>query len=110
MTQPEPEQLAGLARELVAATTEKGLTVRVAGGVAVYLVCPIIKTHPTLQRTLKDLDFTVAAGEFDGVAQVLTEKGAAQGAEDSRRRLFYKDGAEIELTVPDFTQYFRIDL
>lgn len=110
MTQPGPEQLAGLARELVAATTAKGLNVRVTGGVAVYIACPGIGTHPTLQRTLKDLDFTAAAQEFEAAAQVFTAHGVAQGAKDSRRWLFYKDGAEIELTVPDFTQYYRIDL
>lgn len=110
MNQPVPAQLAALAEELVTAATARGLTLRVIGGVGVYLTCPSVATYPTLQRSVKDLDFVAAHREFDAIGDVLTGMGVAGGAKDSRRMLFYKDGAEIEITVPDFVESHRIDL
>jgi hypothetical protein len=101
VTQSTNGQLAALARELVSAAAQKNLTLRVWGGVAVYLVCPGIKTHPTLRRAYKDLDLSAPRAEFDALAELFVARGLIAKSREGRNWIFEQGGLEIELSAPD---------
>ncbi len=110
MTTADSQQLAALARDLVAAAAEQNLITRVLGGVAVVLTCPSIATHPSLQRGIKDLDLVARRADFDAIARVFEARGAVAQTRKSDEWLFNKDGVEVELTAPDFREDYAIDL
>ena len=109
MTQSTSDQLAALAKELVNAAAEQRLTMRVLGGVAVYLTCPSIATHPTLPRAIKDLDFVAPRADFDALAELFFARGVTAKTRDESQWLFDKDGVEIELTDPIFHERYHLD-
>lgn len=96
------DQLAALARALVNAAAEKNLTLRVITGVAVYMTCSSIATHPKLQRSFKDLDFVAPVAQWDALAESFEAHGATPRARESNSWLFDKNGAVIELCDPRF--------
>ncbi|MBI5033629.1 MAG: hypothetical protein HZB51_24175 [Chloroflexi bacterium] len=106
------DQLTVLAKTLVDAATHapRKLTLRVLGGVAVVLTCPSIETKPSLQRSIKDLDFVAPLEEWDAIAEIFRANGASLKSKQADRMVFDKDGIEIELTTPDFTADYRVDL
>lgn len=91
------DQLAALATTLVAAASQKNLTLRVMSGVAVYLTCPSLETHPSLQRTIQDLDFVAPAAQWDALAEIFKSKGATPRARGAHAWIFDQDDAVIEL-------------
>lgn len=105
------EQFIALAKDLVAAATEKNIPLRVLGGVAILMACPSIdETHPKLQRTFKDLDFVTAQKDFDALAPLLATRGLMLRTKEPTRLVFDKDGVEIEVLGPGFFEDHRIDL
>jgi len=104
------EQIAALAKTLVEAAAQKNLTMRALGGIAIYLVCPSIETHPKLQRLPKDLDFVAPRAQWDALEQVFTANGATSRGKQANQWMFDKDSVEIELSIPDFTEDHRINL
>jgi hypothetical protein len=104
------DQLAALAKELVGAAAQKNIALRVLGGVAVHLTCPSIETHPTLQRTVKDVDFVAAQKDFDALAQLFVTRDFKRRAEEKTQIVFEKDGVEIEVVAPDLRECHRINL
>ncbi len=110
MTQMSPHQLAATAKELVDAATEKHLTVRALGGVAVLLACPGIESHPTLQRAIEDIDLAAPRQDFDALAEAFAARGATLRSKEPAQWVFDREGVEIELTPHDFREDHRIDL
>ncbi len=110
MTNPTSNPLVDAAREFVAAAAAQNLRLRVLGGVAVLMTCPSIATHPSLQRPIKDLDLVARRADFEACAQVLTAEGAVLQSRAADEWVFRRNGVEIELTVPDFREDYRIDL
>jgi hypothetical protein len=104
------EQIAALAKTLVDAAAQKNLTMRALGGIAIYLACPSIETHPKLQRTSKDLDFVAARTQWDALEEIFRANGATVRGKQAAQWMFDKDSVEIELSLPDFTEDYRIDL
>lgn len=96
------DQLAALAQSLVNAASQKNLTLRVMSGVAVYLTCPSIETHPSLQRTIQDVDLVAPIAEWDALAQVFKAQGATPRTKNQNAWVFDKDGMQIELCQPKF--------
>ncbi len=99
-----------MAKEFVDAATDKNLTVRALGGVAVLLACSCVESHPTLQRTIKDIDLAAPRGDFDALAEVFAARGAILRSKEPGQWVFDREGIEIELTPPDFREDHRIDL
>jgi len=89
-------------RRLVAAANDKGLTVRLLGGVAVCLQSP--PEGPLLPRTCGDIDIATRRGNRRATTEVLQEAGyvgdqmfnAVHGA---RRLLFYDEVNHRKLDV-----------
>jgi hypothetical protein len=74
MSSSEASSAIARARELVALGGERGVQLRVLGGVAVALRAGS-QTPPALLRTVNDLDLAVAEGEGRRVGEVLREAG-----------------------------------
>ena len=110
MTENSNQKLVALATELVEAAANKGITLRVMAGVAVYMTCSGIETHPSLQRELHDLDLSAAPKDFDALAGLFSERGLRLTARDANRMAFEGDGAKIEVFAPDYRDSRRVDL
>ncbi len=104
------DELVELGRELVKSAQQDGMMLRVLGGVAIQMVCPSIKTHPSLQRQVKDLDFVAPRDQMQQVASFLSSQGLQLSRQAKSEIAFDKQGTEIEVTVPDFREDHRIDL
>ncbi|MBI3536401.1 MAG: hypothetical protein HY070_02380 [Chloroflexi bacterium] len=102
--------MATLARELTDAATQKNLTMRVRGGVAVYLTCESIGTHPSLQREYSDLDFVAARSDFTALAEIFSARGWQTRAQEKSRWTFEKDNVRADLYDPIARDDHRIDL
>ena len=110
MTTTTNDQLAALAKELVAAAAEKQIRLCVLGGVAVYMTCPSIETHASLQRPVKDLDLIAAPRDFEVLGTLFIKQGLTLRSKDKAAWTFGKNGLDVELTVPDYREDHRIDL
>jgi hypothetical protein len=104
------EQLAALANHLIDVAAQKNIPLRVLGGVAIYMTCSSIETHPTLQRTFKDLDFVAAQKDFDAIAPLLVAQGLMLRTREQNLLVFDNEGVEIEVTAPDYREDHRINL
>jgi hypothetical protein len=95
-------------RRLIDVATKQKLTVRLLGGVAVYLKAP--PGGPLLPRAIGDIDLAVKRGSRGAVTDMLTDAGylpdemfnALQGA---RRLLFYgeADGRKLDVFIGEFS-------
>ena len=102
------EDMIGEGRRLVDAATRQGITVRLLGGVAVYLKAP--PAGPLLPRTVGDIDLVIKRGSRGAVTGILTAAGylpdemfnALQGA---RRLLFYGEanGRKLDVFIGEFS-------
>lgn len=96
------DQFASLAKSLVDAATQKNLTLRVMSGVAVYLTCSSIETHPSLQRKILDIDLVAPTTQWDALAEIFKAQGAMPGTKNVNVWVFAKDGIRIEVCSPQF--------
>lgn len=94
-------------RRLVAAATDKGLTVRLLGGVAVCLQAP--PEGPLLPRTCGDIDIATHRGHRRETTELLQEAGYAgdemfNALHGAHRLLFYDDvnGRKLDVFIGDF--------
>jgi hypothetical protein len=102
------EDMIGEGRRLVDAATHQGITVRLLGGVAVYLKAP--PAGPLLPRTVGDIDLVIKRGSRGAVTDMLRAAGylpdemfnALQGA---RRLLFYGEanGRKLDVFIGEFS-------
>ncbi|MCI0475543.1 MAG: hypothetical protein L0Y55_04800 [Anaerolineales bacterium] len=96
------EQQAAFAKMLVHAAKQREVTMRVIGGVAVYAMCPSIKTRPKLQRAILDVDLIAARGDWNTLEGIFAENGLALRAKEKASWIFEKDGLTVELCDPNF--------
>jgi hypothetical protein len=102
------EDMVGEGRRLVEAGTRQGITMRLLGGVAVYLKAPA--AGPLLPRPVGDIDMVIKRGSRGAVTEMLTAAGyvademfnALQGA---RRLLFYggANGRKLDIFIGEFS-------
>jgi hypothetical protein len=102
------EDMVGEGRRLVDAATRQGITMRLLGGVAVYLKAPA--AGPLLPRPVGDIDMVIKRGSRGAVTEMLTAGGyvpdemfnALQGA---RRLLFYggANGRKLDIFIGEFS-------
>lgn len=96
------EQQAAFAKMLVHAAKQKELTLRVIGGVAVYMTCPSITTHPKLQRTIKDVDFVAPRGDWLALEGIFAANDLRVRVKKKESWIFEKDGLVVEMCDPNF--------
>jgi hypothetical protein len=95
------------ARRLIDAGRERGVTVRVLGGVAIYLQSPA--GQPLLPRPLKDIDLVTRRKEGRAAARLLEEmqyvgEEMFNALHGSRRQLFQDlvNGRQLDVFVGEF--------
>jgi hypothetical protein len=103
-------------RRIAAVGAERGLPLRVIGGVAVALQCP--SSHrPPLQRQYADIDLTTTGAAKDGVVGLMAALGYAGDREfntlHGHRRLYFWDEInqrQVDVFVDEANLCHRIDL
>ncbi|MGH7764108.1 MAG: hypothetical protein ACREOM_06805 [Candidatus Dormibacteraceae bacterium] len=102
-------------RRLVDAAGAKNVTVRLLGGVAVYLQAPA--QGPLPKRTVADIDIATRRGNRSSVAQVLAEAGYRademfNALHGSRRMLFYDEvnSRKLDVFVGEFSMCHLIPI
>ncbi|HEX5527762.1 MAG TPA: hypothetical protein VFX44_11280 [Solirubrobacterales bacterium] len=98
------------------AATQRGLPLRVLGGVAVAIVCPSSR-KPPLRRDYKDIDLATDQASKEGVAQQMEALGYAPDREfnmlHGHRRLFFWDEAnrrQVDVFVDEANLCHRVEL
>jgi len=104
------DQLAAFAKELVEAAEQENIVLRALGGIAIFIVSPSIATHPTLQRSFKDVDFVAAHKHFDALVELFAAHGAVLRSREHLQIKFDKEGNEIELSDTNFREDYSLDL
>ena len=105
--------IVGEARAIVRAATDRGVPVRLVGGLAVRVHAE--RLHPAFEREYKDIDLVTERGRGDDVAQLLEGLGYTGAPEfnalNGHRRLLYGDertGRRIDVFVGEFSMCHRI--
>lgn len=95
---------------------ERGLSLRVLGGVAVAMLCPSSR-RPPLQRQYADIDFATTRSAKEGVSELMEAFGYVGDREfnmlHGHRRLFFWDESnqrQVDVFVDEANLCHRIDL
>jgi len=103
-------------RRIAEAAAERGLPLRVIGGVAVALLCPSSR-RPPLQREYADIDLATTGGARSGVVELMEALGYSGDREfntlHGHRRLYFWDEAnqrQVDVFVDEANLCHRIDL
>lgn len=98
------------------AAAERGLPLRVLGGVAVALLCPSSR-RPPLERDYADIDLATTGSAREGVAELMESLGYVGDREfnmlHGHRRLFFWDEGnqrQVDVFVDEANLCHRIDL
>jgi hypothetical protein len=98
------------------AAAERGLRLRVLGGVAVAILCPSAR-KPPLRRDYKDVDLATDGASKEGVGELMEWLGYAPDREfnmlHGHRRLFFWDEAnrrQVDVFVDEAHLCHRVDL
>ncbi len=102
-------ELAQLGTEIVNDAQARGMTMRMCGGVAVYLRCPSIETHSSLQRANVDLDLVVAADAWNKLDEFFAGRGFGKKVNSANVKNFVKDGIEVEAQGTKYRGDFTLD-
>lgn len=102
-------------RRIAEAAAERGLPLRLLGGVAIALLCPSGR-RPPLQRTYGDIDFATTGSAKEGVVELMGSLGYAADREfntlHGHRRLYFHDEANqrhVDAFVNEANLCHRID-
>jgi hypothetical protein len=113
--QPLPDPVAEATR-IGQAAADRGLPLRILGGVAVALLCPSSR-RPPLQREYADIDLVTTGSARAGVAELIKSLGYVGDREfnmlHGHRRLFFWDegnGRQVDVFVDEANLCHRIDL
>ncbi len=112
---PNPEITEEAVRILDAASAE-GISLRLLGGLAIYLQSPSARTHEQLKRSYKDLDFATLS-KFGAKTRMLFAKLGYTGNKTfnalhgHQRLLFYDDqhGRQVDIFIDRMQMCHNID-
>jgi hypothetical protein len=104
------QALVDLGTQLVTAAQARGMTLRMFGGVAIYLHCPGIASNPRLQRTIGDLDFIVADADWSRIGEIISANGFTKQDESAIEQHFISDDVTVEISKAHFREDYPIDL
>lgn len=103
-------------RRIAEAAAERGLPLRVIGGVAVAILCPSSQ-RPPLRREYADIDFATTGAAKEGVVELMEALGYRGDREfntlHGHRRLYFWDEVnrrQVDVFVDEANLCHRIDL
>jgi hypothetical protein len=103
-------------QRIVETAAERGVALRLLGGVAVAMLCPSSR-RPPLARDYADIDFATTASAKDEVVALLESMGYAGDKEfntlHGHRRLYFWDGVsqrQVDVFVNEANLCHRIEL
>jgi len=103
-------------RRVAETAAERGLPLRVLGGVAVAMLCPSSR-RPPLRRQYADIDFATTGPARDGVVEMMEALGYTGDKEfntlHGHRRLYFwdeKNHRQVDIFVDEANLCHRIDL
>jgi hypothetical protein len=103
-------------RRLIALAQEKGITLRVLGGIAIQLRCPHA-AHRALTRSYADLDFAVGSKQTRALTGLLTANGYSanrrfNALHGEKRLLFYDEprSRQMDIFVGSFEMCHKLSL
>jgi hypothetical protein len=107
--------LIDFAKRIIERSGDEGVTLRLLGGVAVYLNCPNGRTIDSLRRDYKDLDFVIDPKSLKNFFRIapslgLREDKTFNALHGATRLLFFTDDFQIDFFVGVFEQCQKIDL
>ncbi len=105
-----PNELVQLGTEIVNQARERGATVRLYGGVAVYARCPSIATHPKLQRAYGDLDFIAPRGAWNLLPELFIPRGFERKLNTPAKAVFVRGELTVDVRDTDFRDQAFFDL
>lgn len=113
--EPLPDPVAE-GRRIAAVAAERGLPLRVVGGVAVAILCPSAQ-RPPLAREYADVDLVTTRAARDGVVELMESLGYAEDREfnmlHGHRRLYFWDPVnqrQADVFVDEANLCHRLDL
>lgn len=113
--EPLPDPVAE-GKRIAEAAAERGLALRLLGGVAVAILCP--SSHrPPLERSYGDIDFATVGSAREGVLALMEELGYAGDREfnvlHGHRRLYFWDARnhrQVDVFVDEAHLCHRVEL
>ncbi len=109
-TEMTPSELVRIGTDIVNSARERGATVRLFGGVAIYARCPSIESHPKLQREYKDLDFIAPVSAWKVLPDIFISRGFRMKANAHGQATFTREGLTVDLRGTAYRDYFSFDL
>jgi hypothetical protein len=114
MTVNRNELIRNEALRLIDETNSKGITLRLLGGMAIYLSSPCTRAEP-FAREIDDLDFVVSKRQAYSLEKLLEKIGYTGDREfnsihGESRLLFYSDLTALDIFVGEFQQCQSINL
>jgi hypothetical protein len=113
--QPLPDPVAE-GKRIVGAAAERGLSLRLLGGVAIAILCPSSR-QPPLERPYGDIDFATTDFSKEGVLTLMEELGYAGDREfntlHGHRRLYFWDERnrrQVDVFVNEARLCHRVEL
>jgi len=113
--QPLPDPVVE-GNRIAEAASERGLPLRLLGGVAVAILCPS-SSRPPLKRGYGDIDFAIAGSAKQGVLELMGELGYAGDREfnmlHGHRRLYFWDEQnqrQVDVFVNEANLCHRVEL
>ena len=102
------------ARRLIALAQEKGITLRILGGIAIQLRCPHA-SYRALTRSYADLDFVVGSKQTRALTDLLTANGYSanrrfNALHGEKRLLFYDEprSRQVDIFVGSFEMCHKL--
>jgi hypothetical protein len=111
---PENEKIIAMARRIIANADQRGLPVRVLGGVAIAMRCPAAQ-EPALARRYADLDLITTARSAYTVGELLQELGFSPEERFNQlhgrsRLLFHSATCHLDVLVDKLVMCHTLDL
>ena len=111
------EDIVAEATRLVQESALRGVTIRMLGGIGVYMRCPDASSRPELKRAYKDIDCAAPRRSSRLVRDFLAQQGYSPNGQfnavhGSSRLLFYdtEHGRQVDVFLGSFEMCHKLDL